>query len=210
MKGLIIKDIMSAKGVLSIFVIGILMMLFYSFLKMDVTAFIVFFIGILVSVNMFEFDVRANWDQLAITLPVKRRDIVAARYIFVAGLIVTALLIGLTMSMVLNRVDNLQEMLYANSIVVSLIFVYVSIYMPIIYKFGAMKGRYLSMLIIVAAAVIGYFISNGSIPEETAVSMLRFLKNIENWIPYLAMGFAAVCYGISLYGSCRIYEKKEF
>ena len=201
MKGLIIKDLLSSKGLLSVLAIGAAMMFFYSFLGIDVTAFVVFFIGLLVSVNMFEFDVRNNWDQLAIALPVRRRDIVTARYIFIGILLV---------NFALHPTINIHDMLYENSIILSLIFIYLSIYMPIIYKFGAMKGRYLSMMIIVVCAVGGYFLSTGVLPEDVSLSILHVLKNIMDYLPFLAMSLAAVCYVISMYGSCRIYEKKEF
>lgn len=210
MKGLIIKDLLSSKGLLSVLAIGAAMMFFYSFLEIDVTAFVVFFIGLLISVNMFEFDVRNNWDQLAITLPVRRRDIVTARYIFIGFLVLAALVFGLLVNFALHPTINIHDMLYENSIILSLIFIYLSIYMPIIYKFGAMKGRYLSMMIIVVCAVGGYFLSTGVLPEAVSLSILHVLKNIMDYLPFLAMGLAAVCYVISMYGSRRIYEKKEF
>ena len=210
MKGLIIKDLLSSKGLLSVLAIGAAMMFFYSFLDIDVTAFVVFFIGLLVSVNMFEFDVRNNWDQLAITLPVRRRDIVTARYIFIGILVLAALVLGLLVNFALHPTINIHDMVYENSIILSLIFIYLSIYIPIIYKFGAMKGRYLSMMIIVLCAVGGYFLSTGVLSEDVSLSILHVLKNIMDYLPFLAMGLAAVCYVISMYGSRRIYEKKEF
>ncbi len=210
MKGLIIKDLLSSKGLLSVLAIGAAMMFFYSFLGIDVTVFVVFFIGLLVSVNMFEFDVRSNWDQLAITLPVRRRDIVTARYIFIGLLVTVALIFGLLVNFMLHPDSNVGDMLFENSIVISVIFIYLSVYMPIIYKFGAMKGRYISMMIIVICAVGGYFLSTGAFFENTGLAILHVLNDIKNYLPYLAMGLAAVCYVMSLCASWRIYEKKEF
>ncbi len=157
-------------------------------------------------VNSFAFDELARWDRFAFSLPVTRRQVVLAKYLFTlilaAGAVVCVLPAVLFAVPGAERLQNLLSI--AASSGVSLLLS--SILIPLIYRFGLQKARIAVLLLSVAPFLLIMLVRqlnpslfSGGAPMEAQI--LFWLK----LSPALTLAVFCGSFGIS----CRILEKKE-
>ena len=207
MKGLILKDIYNLRKH------GRTMLLLaaaYSFM-IFMTGNAEVFLGTVVimfaatSIASLSYDSQSGWDTYVSTLPVSRSDVVMSKYILsylfalAGGLI--ALLIGWINGIIKNS-GNFFEMLVSAYVMFSIAIVFVSVLLPLIYKFGVERSRII-IIAAVAIPVVAVFaiVKTGvaTMPNDQMVTRILFLS------PFIL----AICVVLSYAISNMVYRKKE-
>ena len=152
------------------------------------------------------------------SLPVRRREIVLAKYLS-TFLYIAIGLVGTTLFMValgvaglefLSRMPGLQDIAgtLAGAVLLN------SIYYPLYFKFGALKVRYFNMLLFLLifflpSFLVEYLKSHYS--REAVASLVTAVLNTPGWLQGSAVAvllLAALLVSLAL--SLRIYKNKEF
>ena len=96
------------------------------------------------------YDDMSKWDRYALAMPISKKDIVLSKYILSILLSLVSILVSfiITYLFILPRSDmGRSELLLVAYIIFSISLVYVSIVLPLIYKFGVEKTRIITMCV---------------------------------------------------------------
>ncbi len=201
MKGLILKDLLNLKKQVKIYIVAILFFAInsistgnFAFLSGMVCLFCA-----MMPVTALSYDERAKWDKYALSMPVSRNDMIISKYLL--GIITSG--IGLTIlilfQIILFKVTK--ENILTSFIVFGISIIFLSVLLPILFKFGVEKGRIIMMLIFFAPTMIGVGVSKINIPQPSQNDLKLLLYSF----PFIVLVFL----GLSLYLSLNIYAKKE-
>ena len=208
MKGLLIKEIAMIGGQMRSWLIAWGIMCIYSiFMKSNSMMYMyIALCGIMSTMSLFSLDQVSRWDSYVLCLPLKRRDVVKARYLF--G-IVFALFMGMTGFFLLWGCNLLRrEYLPLGASLLRLYLVFAStiamqsVMMPVLYKFEAEKARYICMAIYV-------------LPVLGAMNLMKWMEGKEPLAGILHKALlispvlVAVLVMISFAVSVRIYKGKD-
>ncbi|MGI5962888.1 MAG: ABC-2 transporter permease [Lawsonibacter sp.] len=211
MSGLILKDILVLRKTLRSYVFFLLFYLFMAILGLFSISFVTSFIQVIVMIlpiSAFAYDEQTKWDRYAMTLPLGRRRVVTARYLFVLLAIVSAALFALVSCILLSILQKglLMENLTTASVALGLGLLVADLNLPMSYAMGPERARpylyatiFIPFLALVGAAKLGWldFLDHVSPPAIIALSA---------FIPLLPLlGFP-----ISYLVSCRVVEQKEY
>lgn len=161
----------------------------------------------MLSVSAFSYDEFAKWDSYALSLPVTRKEIVAARYLFATLLTgcgaLAALVLG-TLSFIVRSQTNFGAMVISIASITALSFLLLSLLLPLCYKFGLEKGRIMLMIFMMVLVFLGMSLPEllANLPEMFALQSLL--------LPVIVLLLCAVALVLSYSASVRIYEKREF
>ena len=209
MTGMLIKDILISKKYLrTMAVIMVLYAVLFgvigngdsSFLSSFVLIMSAFFIA-----TTFSCDELAHWDKYALTFPISRNRMVRAKYM--AACLFTLLGGGISaLFAVLTAVFHQKAVAPETWLVIFFNFCLVlfleGIALPLLYRFGPEKGRYLligMMLLVIVAFLLAEKSGNLQISEGQ-------MKIISAALLPAGILFLFFSYGVS----CWIYRKKEF
>lgn len=210
MLGLIKKDFLliksNSKSMIIVFIIYLMLALQGT---MDVF-FIVPLIGITLFISTFSYDEFNNWNSYVVTLPDGRKNVVRAKYM--ASIILTIILgiVSLTISVGINYIksNNLNLDAIISSLigaVFSSIFI-ISLFYPIVFKFGATNAR-----IILFAMVFGIAAIIGVISRLVDMtSVINMINGLDNYLFVIIPIISVIILGISYLISNKIYQHKEF
>ncbi|HPE16100.1 MAG TPA: ABC-2 transporter permease [Oscillospiraceae bacterium] len=168
---------------------------------------------ILIPTTTFTYDEAAKWDMLALTMPVRRSQIVGAKYavsllIALVGTVITALVM-FAVSFFPTVKWDIMEQLPALPAGLAVALVVISIMLPLLFKFGIAKARITLLLVMAAMGAAILLFSVG----PAAASLGHILTLLSTHISaVIALSFVFVCLVmlLSYRISCRIYQKKEF
>ena len=174
-----------------------------SFLSAAMVAFVAVF-----PINSISLDQNCHWDAFAVTMPVKRKDIIIGKYIISAILI----LIGGTLSIICSffMKSSFRENLFVTIVILSLSLIWTALSYPIIFKMGIEKGKLISMGIIVIPVVIG--VAAGKEITNFLVQFMNFNKFetfFENYGYLILLIVSILIYVISSLISIKIFESKD-
>lgn len=202
MRGLIIKDLINLKrqsmimAVLVVFYIVLALTMENNSMLGGVLA----VMSAILPITAMSYDERAHWDKYALSMPVSRNDVVISKYILGLLLSAASFIITLVFNMITHGDTPLDNLLTSLALsVIALLFL--SLLLPILFKFGVEKGRLLMMLLLfLPTALIVVFAKLGfqAPGEETLVRLALASPFI------LALVVAA-----SILLSIRIYARKE-
>lgn len=213
MTGLVLKDFLMMRKTLKTYLIFFALYLGMAvagiFPISIVTSMVTVIIAVL-PISTFVYDDAAKWDRYAVSLPLGRRKVVGARYLFIALLLLVSAAFGL-LTIVLAPLMGQGELTeLAATVLVTITYGLVlnDIMIPLVYKIGAERAR-MYLYIIVFVPVILLFLAArlelldlsglNAISEGTVLLVCSLLP---------VAGVAGL--GLSYLISCRIYEKKEF
>lgn len=218
MTGLIFKDILVMRKTLKTY---LLFLVFYSAMALFGVfslSFVVAFIQVIVimlPISAFAYDERARWDRYAMSLPLGRSTVVAARYLFVLLMLMISAVVGLSVGVALSIFDPSSSMMeYLGTVLVSLGvgLLIADIILPLNYKLGPERARpylyaviFLPIIAVFGAAKLGMldglrnFSALDQLPERSVLGLFSL-------VPVAALAGLGVSYFIS----CRIVERKEF
>lgn len=206
MKGLLLKDFYMAMKYCRAYALIAVAFAFLS--AFNGNAFYIYYPMILASnipVTLISYDERSKWQIYADTMPCSRKSVVAGKYLMM--LICLAAIItleGIAMAVYTLRSGTFAE---AEFVQIAGLLLLVGILppclmLPIIFKFGAEKGRLMYYLTIGFAFAVIYIYQSA---VKSSGSMAA-VGSVLGWIaPVLALLALAVSWAISV----RVYEKRE-
>lgn len=202
MKGLLLKDIISLKQQAKIYLIIIVIWGVVSFVNHDGIFFgmCMILFTMMIPMTSMAYDDRSKWDRYALTMPVSRRDMVLSKYLL--ALVFAAATLLLTFFVNYSISFDLRE-----SLTISLTFFLISmtvaaITLPIFFKFGVEKGRFVLMAAVLIPTVLSLVASKLHLTLPDGTTFNQFLP----FAPFLGV----LCIAFSIFLSIRIYRKKEF
>lgn len=217
MTGLIVKDMMVSKRSLKAY-FGI--MLFYAvltFLGVFNISFVTAFVSvmlIMLPIGAFSYDEAAKWDRYAMALPLGRRAVVGARYLFT--LLVTLISLALAalagVAVSVTGQGSLFEVLVTTFTTLAAGLLIADILLPLCYKLGAERARpylyatiFIPVIVLFLAFRLGVRI-DASWLDRLALSSPGALLALSALPVLAALALMFVSYLIS----CRIAANKEY
>ena len=169
----------------------------------------------MLAMSGFSFDNLSNSDTYIRTLPVNKKDIVKARYIYILLFTLFGSLFGLicTILVQLLKTKNIgTEILISDLSITSGAFVgimFVQIFqIPIMYKFGAEKGRIIQLVMIIVL-MLGISLATTAIMKIWGISLDNLAVMLKDYLIAVLGIMVILLYILSFVISRRIYERKE-
>lgn len=209
MKGLILKDLLLIKGNARYILIFLVILGLIALEGNDVLYFIPAFISMMMFMTTFSYDEYNKWDAYAITLPIKKENIVLSKYVGSTILLGIALILTFIISLVVGLVTEQLDMQKNITLLLGCggaVLLVEAIMYPLLIKFGVEKGRIWVFLgIFLSSFIIGFIFQKVSltIPEN----LMTFLSQYLPWILAAALLLILI---ISYTISKKLYLKKEF
>ena len=218
-KGLIIKDFQTIKSYKMTILFMIILLMISGFLNNEIFTFLPITIPLcfeMLGISSFNYDNLANADKYLLTFPIDKKDIVKARYIYILIFTLLGSLLGFIFTFLVHGINtsNFLDKEFLNNILaiiigslISMIFLQ-AFQIPIMYKFGAEKGRIIQLITIVAL-MIGVSLIVTSLMNIFNVSLDNFVIMLKDYLIAILGIIVLIFYILSFIISCKIYEKKE-
>ena len=206
MKGLILKDLLNLRSTFKM--LGAMIVFFAVAFLREGNSFvfgIIILMFAMMVVTTISYDDLAKWDAYALTMPVTRAEMVLSKYLMMVLLntlgAVLSLIIGIVGSFLMNQSFDL-EILVIVGLVYLIAFIFGSLIIPLIYKFGTEKARLMLFLCALIPTALFLLLEQFNVPLPTTGNP---------WI-YLILLVACSVIGVilSYLISLKIYTKKEF
>lgn len=219
MRGLIIKDFLYLKNTWKNLVIVFIGSLLISIALGNYLIAICALPLILLTntINTFQTDEFFNTDSYTLSMPLSRRQIITARYIYTFIMVLTAFFVGLVLFYLIHFIirpnhnglntDMLKYliMLEGTSLLVD------SIFYPVIYKVGCEKSRLvllsIVMLLLGVGSVLSVYVNVFDKDFIDFVAILNFIQ--KNGVMVLSI-IVAISIVISYFLSILFYKKRDF
>ena len=162
--------------------------------------------SMMITITSFSYDALAKWDRYALSLPVRKKDIVASKYLLSIILCLLAAIISFLIATVILKVApvedfGMSEQLYATGLIICAAFFFSGILLPLTFQFGVEKSRIFLLAIFAAPTAAVIALDKAGIPMPTESSLILFAK----FIPFVMIIFYILSYLLSV----RIYTSKE-
>ncbi len=228
MKGLIKKDFyLIKKNLVTLALLAVCLVVIMNFTDFGV-AFVVPYLSVVLYLSTFSYDEYNKWDVYACSLPGGREKVVKSKYAGMFLCILILILITLLIDFVVNSTimvangvpigisigdylgatikDVLPTLLGSG---VATMFVVAFIY-PVLFKFGAVKGRFIVFVIIYAGIALIYLLFNkiGDMIYEPFIGDI--INAYYSYWPLALLLVLALVEAVSYFISKKIYTKKEF
>lgn len=211
MTGLIVKDILVLRKALRSYALFLLFYVGLAAVGLFSISFVTAFVQVIVMIlpmSAFAYDEQAKWDRYAQTLPLGRRAVVTARYLFVLLMILIAALFALVSCLILFQTQqgDLMENLGTASVALGLGLLATDLNLPMSYAVGPERARpylyatiFLPVLALVGAAKLGWLDSLDLLSPSTLSALFLLIP----LLPFLGLP-------ISYFISCRVVQTKEY
>ncbi len=209
-EGLMIKDFLNVKSYLKIFMLTLMIFIFFN--TQMLTIFFPLCLG-MVAISSFNYDELTKANRFILTLPVNKKEIIRARYLYIFIMTLLGFILGFTLTSLIQIVKqdstfNVMQNLFTSAGASIGMMLLQSFEIPIMYKFGAEKGRIIQsigiILIMLTISGIATFLI-----KILNISLVTFLEMLENYIVYIALVIIAILYICSYMLSIKIYKKIE-
>lgn len=205
MKGLLLKDFYMAKRYFGWFMLVIAGMLIMSCLVEDMQIFLIYpmIVSNIIPVSLIAYDEHDKWSQYSGTLPYTRAQVVTGKYLVSVCLGVAFFLLSMAVASVRMQMYGqfIMEAWMRIGVIVLILGCLAPILMlPVVFKFGAEKGRviYLVILGVICGVLMGLDVKGIS------------LSTMHNLWPIVAvLGVMVALYILSWRLSIRFYQKRE-
>lgn len=207
MIGMIKKDLLMLKNNMKSTLIAIAIYIFYSIMFEIDMSFFLPFLGLMLCMSTISYDEFNNWHAYVSTLPQGKINVIKSKYIITIGITTILTIVGVIISTIMgNMTNNYEE--YISIIMgelLAIIFV-ISVLYPILFKYGAEKGRL--AMIVVGLTLFGIFtlltkVIKIKIPKEV-------ITLLDSYLPIISIIVAIILISCSYLISKKIYLKKEF
>lgn len=217
MTGLIMKDLLVSKRSLKAYLGIMLFYVFLTFIGMFNTAFVTAFVSvmlIMLPIGAFSYDEMAKWDRYAMALPLGRRAVVGARYLFTLLVSLSSLALTLLsgVAVSVSGQGSFLEVMVSGLGTLGAGLLIADIMLPLCYKLGPERARpYLYAFVF--APVIVMFLAfrmgvriDASWLDRLAETSPGAVLALFSLLPLAALALMFVSYLIS----CRIAAGKEY
>ena len=209
MIGLLLKDFYTLRQYLKTMAF---MFVFFALISSGLDNPAAFFEGFIILMSMmmtittFSYDALAKWDRYALSMPVTRKEIVAAKYLISVILGLGGAIIAFLISLAVLKFKpvegfGLTEHLYSTLGIIGIALCFSAILLPLIFKFGVEKCRFLLMAIFAVPAAVMVALSKMGVSMPSESSLIAFIK----LFPVLVILFYLLSFSISV----RIFSAKE-
>lgn len=207
MKGLLLKDwyvlLRQTKWTLAVVLVYACLPLAGS--QSFLSAFAIIFCAML-PLTLMSLDEKTGFDRYALALPCSRRDVVLSRYLLGLGAVsaVTLLLLVSAVSSLIYDKEDLLSSVCGTAPMLASGLLYLSILLPIAFRFGVEKARL--WFVLVTAVLAGSIAAVVGILPSEQTALISFIDS--HGILWLVPA-ALLLFGLSLLLSLRVYEKRE-
>lgn len=158
-----------------------------------------------IPINNISLDQGCHWDTFAVTMPIRRRDIVISKYVTSIGLVIVgeAICIFCSLFTKTSLKDNVLNIIT----VLAVFLIWLSISYPIIFKLGIERGKLIIIGIIVMPVVIGAVIGDKVL--DFLARNNGFVQFFESYGYLILFMIGIVCYIVSVFISIKIFEGKD-
>lgn len=214
MNGLILKDLYNLKNSgksLLIAIVAFSLLYFLQGINMEVWNVFIILTGSILVINTMSYDNTAKWDKYELTMPVTRRDVVLSKYlvsiivIFIGAVLATALSFAQGISK--HNLDVI-EIFTVNGAALAGGFLFISITLPVIYKFGVEKSRILILLIFLAPAGAGIGRSKFAKLKFSPLAK-QYMDIVLQYLPLIILIMMILIMLVSYRISLKIYSNKD-
>lgn len=204
MKGLLIKDaILIKKYCILNFAISVL---FFAISVMDPENILFALVSVvlisLIPITINAYDEQFKWNLFEAALPINRKTVVLEKYALLLILVLPVTVIYSLIGFILNDF-SFEEFLFNWSVMLFTGIIMPCVTIPILLKFGYIKSRVISIVVIILFAA-------GGAGAASIVDLTQLSTNISGPIPLILIFVSAVIAVISYLISNAIYAKKEF
>lgn len=216
MKGLLLKDLYVMKGQSRTYLV---LVVFYLALTLVGTFDASFFSGFIVLVmtmlpmSTFTYDDLARWPKFAAATPAGRRGVVQGKYLFALCTMGASLVVLLGMDLlwclVRGQFGKLPDLLLAGGTCAVMGLFMNLILIPVLFKFGSEKGRFVMMAVWIAVFLLFFGALNLIADRPGGLAALPIPPWLVASLPVIALGVLAVAAVLSYSSSLRIFAKKE-
>lgn len=217
MKGLVYKDLQTARVYVTSMVFLVVIFGGVSIVNPSFSNMLLFMVPvmiIMISINTFSYDDATLWDSYALTLSLNRSSIVLAKYLLVVLLTLIGSIIAIIIPIMMAIINGsygalMDDVSTLGGVVVGVTFV-IAVTMPFIYKFGSDKARIYMLIACAATGAIAYLIIYLLSENINIGSIGITLYNVfNNYGLIIGIAFMLISLTVSYKISCRIYEKKD-
>ena len=210
MNSLILKDFISLKSYsksLAI-IIGFFTIITFTNDELSFLSGMIILIMSMLPITSFSYDQHAKWDLFSQTLPVSRKRLVMSKYVLGIISIIAGAILAILLNVVVLLVKSLEVdvwyLFLANSLIALVALLYLSILIPLVYKFGVEKSRLLMIVVLAIPSVLAIGLSKAgvSIPVLDEITPAILVA--------IGLVFVVCVMLISYVISVRIYMKKDF
>jgi len=210
MNSLILKDFISLKSYsksLAI-IIGFFTIITFTNDELSFLSGMIILIMSMLPITSFSYDQHAKWDLFSQTLPVSRKQLVMSKYVLGIISIIAGAILAILLNVVVLLVKSLEVdvwyLFLANSLIALVALLYLSILIPLVYKFGVEKSRLLMIVVLAIPSVLAIGLSKAgvSIPVLDEITPAILVA--------IGLVFVVCVMLISYVISVRIYMKKDF
>ncbi len=201
MKGLLIKDLINLKSTARLFLtfLGVFVILILTTGELGSYSLSIVILSAMLPFTTVALDERAKWDRTALCAPVKRSTLVLSKYVLGLLLLLVALFAGFLLGLLGGEKPSaLYDQLFLLGISSVLI---LCIMLPLMFRFGAEKGR-IAVMLIMAALFAASFAFNLDIVLPGRAQLMDYAL--------ILLASAIAAFALSALWSIRIYSKKEF
>jgi len=205
-KGLIIKDILNLKRSLGSIIAILIFYIFLAYNSGDPSMLIgmVVFLLAMMTITSISYDDMAKWDKLALAMPISRKTIVLSKYVLSLLLIATGIFLSTTISYIIILINSdigLPQLLLTSYIIFFLSTIFISIVLPLIFRFGVEKSRLMMMTVIGIPFGLFYLVNRLGFQLPNEDQFMNIIK--------LSPIFLILFLFISFNTSFKIYKNKD-
>ena len=169
----------------------------------------VILLSIMMPISSMSYDEAGQWYRYAFSLPIPRRTLVLSKYVLgflvsLGGLVVSA--IGNIIILALTNGENALESWLAIIGFLELGVIFLSIIIPILFKYGVEKGRLFIVVIAVIPSLLVALLGSTLKTSGTLMPSAELLQAILYSSPLFTLAIFLISFRISV-GICR---KKEY
>lgn len=211
MKGLLLKDFCILKKQIKLMVVFVIFYAIWAVAAKMPTMMgtMVILLSIMMPISSMSYDEAGQWYRYAFSLPIPRRTLVLSKYVLgflvsLGGLVVSA--IGNIIILALTNRENALESWLTIIGFLELGVIFLSIIIPILFKYGVEKGRLFIVVIAVIPSLLVALLGSTLKTSGTLMPSAELLQAILYSSPLFTLAIFLISFRISV-GICR---KKEY
>ena len=211
MKGLLLKDFCILKNQMKLMVVFVIFYAIWAVAAKMPTMMgtMVILLSIMMPISSMSYDEAGQWYRYAFSLPIPRRTLVLSKYVLgflvsLGGLVVSA--IGNIIILALTNGENAWESWLTIIGFLELGVIFLSIIIPILFKYGVEKGRLFIVVIAVIPSLLVALLGSTLKTSGTLMPSAELLQAILYSSPLFTLAIFLISFRISV-GICR---KKEY
>ncbi|SFR72983.1 ABC-2 transporter permease [Anaeromicropila populeti] len=200
MSGLLLKDIYNLRRYLKSIIIILVFYLVYSISIKNINFFLgmTFVLMSMIPLSAIGYDERAKWDKYALTMPVSRTDMVTSKYLLALGIGGLCMIANVMLSIIIQK-SSLMEAILASGAMLFLSLLYDCILLPVVFKLGVEKGRYVMFAVLLIPAIGVMYLKKLPKPDQSVI------ETGMKAAPFIIV----VLFILSMMLSVHIYKSKE-